>query len=299
MADGLYLDQLIDEQNKQSEAGTETSQQSEEVVEEKKEATETTTEQEAEGDTGAEVTPYTPEEFEQLLKTDGQVDFRRLTTEGQAIWKSVDRGLKPKLEEAAQLRKQFETYQQTVPQQQYAPQQTQQTPRTLYEAFYQNPDQVLQTVRDRLYQSKLADPYSEDVVKLEQLRDDLTDRRSQISSNQMRAKMVMDEANTAVRQAIPDYETKREELTKFATTLGLSDQELSTLCNPLITGPTATKLTLAINSLYDKIHSGNLKKKEVKEAIKVEKAGSGFEQKKEKEWDSREDYVRMRNQSLL
>jgi len=293
MAEGLYLDQLIDEQK--SDAGKETSQQSEEVVEEKVETTETTTEQEAEGDQGG-VTPYTTEEVEELLKTDGQVDFRRLTPEGQAIWKSVDRGLKPKLEEAARLREEYAAMQQRVTQ--TPPQQQVQQPRTLYEAFYQNPDQVLQTVRDRLYHAKLSDPYSEEVVKLEALRDDLVDKRSAISSNQMRVKMITDEAIHATRQAIPDFETKREKLTEFAMSLGFTDQEITTICNPVIMGPVATKFTLAINNLYDKLHAGNLKKKEVKEQIKVEKAGAGFEQKKEKGW-SQEDYVRMRNSSLL
>jgi hypothetical protein len=53
------------------------------------------------------VDTYTPEELAELLSGDGTIDSKRLSVEGQAIMKSFQRGLTPKLEEMAQLKREL------------------------------------------------------------------------------------------------------------------------------------------------------------------------------------------------
>ncbi len=52
--------------------------------------------------------PYTQEELLALLKGDGVIDRKRLTPEGQVLQKTFEKGLTPKFQEAAELRKQGE-----------------------------------------------------------------------------------------------------------------------------------------------------------------------------------------------
>src|SRR5512139_3733546 len=52
--------------------------------------------------------PYTHEELLALLKGDGVIDRKRLTPEGQVLQKTFEKGLTPKFQEAAELRKQGE-----------------------------------------------------------------------------------------------------------------------------------------------------------------------------------------------
>jgi hypothetical protein len=51
--------------------------------------------------------PYTPEELTELISSDGTVDVKRLSAEGQALMKSFQRGFTPKLEKVAQLEREL------------------------------------------------------------------------------------------------------------------------------------------------------------------------------------------------
>lgn len=55
-----------------------------------------------------DVTVYTPEEIAEILANDGELDRKRLSPEGQLIQKSFERGLTPKFQEIADLRKTLE-----------------------------------------------------------------------------------------------------------------------------------------------------------------------------------------------
>ena len=285
-----YLDRIIDEQNTQSnEPDRETPPQGEAEL-----TPDQLTPPEGEAEQQAEVIAYTPEEVEELLKGDGQVDFRRLSPEGQAIWKSVDRGLKPKLEERSRLLDEVQQLRSYQPPTQPPPP----PPNNIYGMFQQDPDGTLRQVKQALYNAKLKDPFSEEVTKLEMLRDDLTEKSMVMTRNAFNSQRAMDSAYSTVKSYIPDYETKREKLTEFAGGLGITKEELGFLTDPTVFGNLAPKLTLAINTLYDKMQVGDIKKKEVKKAINVEKAGGGFDTKKEADWGDN-DYVAARQKSLL
>lgn len=278
--DDLY-DQLSDEQQKQFETGQITEVQSQE---------EPTTSAEE------EIQPYTSEELEEAIRT-GKVDYRRLSPEGKAIWASVDRGLKPKLEEAARLREwkeQVEPLLQNIIMRQQQPQ-GQVDP--FESAFLQDPDGTLRTLRQKILEKKREDPYSEEVLRLEALKDELQERRNQIQLQLLATNLVKTEALHKVKSVIPDFETKKTKLVEVAQELGFTPQEIDYFSNPLV-NPAAVKFVLALNQIYDKFNAVDLKKKQVKENVKVEKAGSGFEQPSEKQWTA-EDYLNMRMKHTL
>lgn len=281
----LYMDQVLEEQKPQSAPDQEVPKRS------SVEADETIQEEQAKD----EVTPYTPEELEDIIRNDKPVDFKRLSPEGQAIWKSADRGFKPKLEEAARIRREYD---QMLRQLQSQTQAQPRTPKTIEEMFNSDPEGTIRLIRQRIYEEKQKDPFSQTVIQLEQLRDDLSDAQARMIQGQIQQKLIMDEANMAIRAKIPDFESKKDKLNEFALSLGYSPEEISYLTDPRIHGHMAVKTVLSINSLYDKLSSGELKKKEVKEAMKVEKAGSGHEQKEDKEW-TYTDYINIRKKSIL
>ena len=76
---------------------------------------------------------------------------------------------------------------------------------------------------------------------------------------------------------IPEFEKKVDRLNDFASSLGFSMQELAILTDPVRMGPMASKLTLAINKLYDMANKDEvLKNKVIKpQPTKVETAGTG------------------------
>ena len=77
-------------------------QQTEKVTEEQKEP-------EVSQEQVQEVKTYTPEELSNLIASDEEIDTSRLSIEGQALMRSFQRGLTPKLQQIAELRKQLES----------------------------------------------------------------------------------------------------------------------------------------------------------------------------------------------
>lgn len=205
---------------------------------------------------------YTPEEMRSLDPT--QIDTSRIPPEMQAFYKSMQSGWTKKFQEVADLRKQIT--QERVPQ-----------PKDIYEAFDRDPHSVLDTLRGEIVKKKSENPYDENIPKLENLRDVLIERRLFNQERVMTAKTIATEAREIVRKEIPNYQEKVEKLNDFATSLGFSMEELAKLTDPIKMGPSAVKLTLAINRMYDLANKGQVfKNKAVKpQPTSVESAGTG------------------------
>ena len=234
-----------------------------------------------------EAVAYTDEEFEALHLND--LDESRMTPQQRKYaqkMRDLEKGYNRKFQELAQERKQYEQARQTT-------QQPQQTFGDVYQAFDADPRGVLQNLRTILAQKKKEDPLSDDVIRLETLRDELLERRSEQAERHTQINMVATSVNNEVRKAIPDFEEKADALTDFAVReLGYSIEEITYMTDPGKVGALAGKNTLAINRLYDLQHP----KKPVKATTKIpktEKAGSGFVEPKIKTY-TKQDYIAMR-----
>lgn len=208
---------------------------------------------------------YTAEEMRSLDPT--QIDTSRIPPEQQAFYKSMQSGWTKKFQEVADLRKQVKQITEAqVPR-----------PRDVYEAFDKDPHGVLDTLRTEIVKKKTENPYDENIVKLENLKDVLIERRLFNQERATQAKDRVIDARETVKREVPEFEKKVGKLNEFASNLGFSMRELAILTDPVRMGPMATKLTLAINKLYDIANKDEVLKNKATRPLptKVETAGTG------------------------
>lgn len=220
-------------------------------------------------------TPYTSEEIAELIREDGDIDTSRLSPEGQAVMKAMQKGFTPKLQEAAEARKELERIRQEI---EAAKPKAQ--PRDIYEAYDQNPQEVLAFVNQEIARLANEDAYG-NVAEIERLRDMKTDfynreavKYKETQAKQMESNLVLQE----IYKAVPDIETKQLELKDFAiNVMGFSEEELARETSPSA-GMTAATTIKRINQAYTKFNAGKTaQSKATKPApTKVEKPGQGF-----------------------
>ncbi|MHC4616413.1 MAG: hypothetical protein ACYTEQ_01535 [Planctomycetota bacterium] len=243
------------------------------------------------------VTPYTPEEIEQLLQSedDASVDLRRLSPEGQAIFKSVDRGLKPKLRERAELKKRLDAIEQQASGRQEPAQPT------IEEEFNKNPELVLTNLRALIAEKERTDPFGEDLVQLRNAHGHYLERLVVEQRQQSVQERAISEAREAVREVIPEYDARVDQLNEFAYGLGFTPEQVAYMTNPMEVGQeTAVTVAKVINHFYEMSSAKDtLSSKEVKAPTSVEAAGGGIPAKpKSDEW-STDDYLTERNRQTL
>lgn len=253
-------------------------------------------------ETEPEIVPYTPEEVEALLREDddANVDFRRLSPEGQAIFKSVDRGLKPKLEERKELlRKQAEIERTVGARESEQP--------TIEQAFEKNPQGVLANIRQMIAEKEQTDPFGTEVSQLRNAHSYFLEKLTLGQVEESKAATTRAEAYGVVVEAIPDFETKKFEITDFAVKeLGISQEDLLRETDAAVVGPERALLTVQVLSrLYDaekalaKASKGKtIEKKEVKTPTQVESAGEGFQEKPPTEWSDKQQMDELMKQTL-
>jgi len=242
--------------------------------------------QEAQPESEPEITPYTPEEIENLLREeDANVDFRRLSPEGQAIFKSVDRGLKPKLQERAELKRRLEEVERSVGGRQ--PQQ-----RTIEDDFKENPQGVLSGIRQMIAEKEQTDPFGTEISHLRNAYNYYTER---LLTEQYTATKQAQERSAAyemVAEHISDFSPKqREEMSTFAVEkLGMTNDFLLRVTDPDLVGKESAALAvIAIanaHKLYKSSQGNVIAKKEVKTPTKVESAGNGFKAENPPVWNA-------------
>lgn len=222
------------------------------------------------------VTQYSTDELTTIIQNDGEVDVSRLSQEGVALMKAMQRGFTPKLEEAASIRKELkelkDSFEAAKPPKQ---------PETLEEAYDANPQEVTQYIDGEL--AKLInEDAAKNAVDIEQLRNlkqtlafreinTLRDQRqSQARSQQVMQKMI---------SAVPDLETKQGALAKFAIeVLNYTSEELASATNPSVSGEAAVRTVSRINAAYEKFNASNSvhSKQKQKQPTKVEAPGGEF-----------------------
>lgn len=221
---------------------------------------------------------YTLEEVTELIRNDGDIDTSRLSPEGQAVMKAMQRGFTPKLEEAAAIRKELEEVKQAI-----ESAKPKEQPKDIYEAYDQDPKGVLEYVDGeigRLIQEGAAD----NAIQIEQLRnlkDQFRDRELQKLRSQSTQASQVHQAMQEIRKQVPDIAQKEQALAKFAIeVMGYTPEELAQVTNPAI-GMSAVQAIARINRTYDRFNAGRTvqTKKEKPKPTQVETPGRGFEPK--------------------
>lgn len=215
---------------------------------------------------------YTAEEMRSLDPT--QIDTSRIPPEHLPFYKAMQSGYTKKYQEAAELRKQNEQ------------------PKTIQEAFDRDPFAVSERIRNEIKSKRIAvadmeaaDPFSPDVNKikrelalLQNMRDDFDNQMIGKVRNNTAVERARVDADTAVRKAIPDFDSKVEKLTNFAVeTGGFSIEEINQLIDPAVMGHMAVKMRLAINKLFDMVNAGKSADAKIvkKSPSALERPGSG------------------------
>lgn len=150
-----------------------------------------------------------------------------------------------------------------------------QQPRTLEEAYERDEKGVTENINLKI---KEADELG-DTLEVERLRDlkaSLRDSVRKKQETQQFASQKQQELATKLFAAVPDFQKKQPELTKFAIEeLGYTDEEIA-LTNVAKHGENAVREIARINRLYEKTQAkSNVKKKRTKKATTVEKGGKG------------------------
>lgn len=222
---------------------------------------------------------YTPEELQEIISSDGEVDVTRLTPEGQATMKAMQRAFTPKLQEAAEIRKELERIRQDI---EAAKPKAQ--PKDIYEAYDQDPEGVSQYVDGEITRLIREDAAANagQIEQLRNLKDQFRDRelnklRTQSTQSRQIAEVVAD-----IQRTVPDIATKQNALAKFALeVMGYTPEELAAATDPAVAGRQAVQVISRINQTYDRFMAGKtVAQKQVRpKPTAVESPGRGFESK--------------------
>ena len=248
----------------------------EEVVVEEEEVEEDVQEDVVEEPVQKKKEPYTAEEIQDILKSDGEVDTERLSPAEQATMKAMQRAFTPKLQEAADLRREMEDMKRSI-----EDSKPKAEPTDIYQAYDQDPEGVLKYVDSQI--NEIVQSGTPDLAQIRQLES------LKYDFNRRDLKKFQDNASTQVAQtkhmqeiltAVPDLATKQGALKDFAINeLGYTEQELANETNPSIAGSGAARVISRINTAYDKAQARvTVRRKRVKKPTNVEKpSANGIE----------------------
>jgi Txe/YoeB family toxin of Txe-Axe toxin-antitoxin module len=216
---------------------------------------------------------YKPEEIEQLLSEDQEVDTTRLSPEGRLLMKSFQKGFTPKLQERSELKRELENLRKEIG--------SLRQPASIEEVFDKDPEGTLKYIESQIAEVRKGidtDPF-ESIKKIEELRavkDNLLLRSITGQRRATELSRVESEVKSEVLRAIPDFDKKESKLTQFALNdLGYTLEDLRFLTNPANTGKYATKFIVQVNKMYemDKAKT-TVEEKRVKTPPKQEGAGT-------------------------
>ncbi len=214
--------------------------------------------------------PYTEEEIQQILQSDGEIDTTRLSPAEQATMKAMQRGFTPKLQEAAELRKEVkelrEAMEQAKPKEQ---------PADIYEAYDQDPEGVIRYVDNQINDLVATDPVGNmaNIRQLESLKFDFNRREVQKIREQSSTQTEQNQIMSQILSAVPDLAVKQHALKEFALQeLGYTEEELAYETNPATAGAKAARSIARINTAFDKAQAKKTvtQKRTKKKPTKVE-----------------------------
>jgi hypothetical protein len=270
------IEETVEVEQEETEVETET-EETDETTSEEVETEEEPAKKEPQKKTPKPV--YTKEELRQLLKGGefDSIDTSRLSEEGQLVMRAFQSGLTPKLQEAAELRKELERLKQSVEEAKPKP-----APKDIYEAYDQDPEGVFGYINTEI-KKLVADDSRESIVAIEQLRDlkeSLRQRDVQKVKQESIAAQEQSKVITALTQAVPDIMTKQSALKDFALEyLGYTPEDLAFETDLGRHGIAAVRAVSRINSAYERFNATKTvkQKEKTKKPTTVESPGKGFD----------------------
>lgn len=218
--------------------------------------------------------PYTEAEIQEILNIDGEIDTSRLSPAEQATMKAMQRGFTPKLQEAAELRKEVALLREQMKEAKPVEQ-----PSDIFVAYDEDPDGVLRYVDNQIQElATTGDAESmASIRQLEALKFDFNRRDVQKLRDQTSTRSKQSEIMNQIITAVPDLATKQGKLKEFAITeLGYTEEELANETNPAVAGIGAARAIARINTAYDKAQARTtVRRKRKKVPMSVEKPSAG------------------------
>ncbi|MEW6096762.1 MAG: hypothetical protein AB1567_09595 [bacterium] len=198
---------------------------------------------------------YTPEEMGNL--DPAKVDTSRIPPEHLPFYKAMQSGWNEKYMSLAEERRTFKKEQEA-----FKAQQAQSQPKSLEEAYFQNPAEVLAYL-DSQIGVKQQEGDIDEANRLINAKLNLIAKRQEYTESMLKQREEEGRIVADIKAQIPDFEIKASKIGEFAKKeLGLTEDDILTLTNPRL-GKTAVRIITAINKIYD-LHNAdkNLQKKE-------------------------------------
>lgn len=191
---------------------------------------------------------YTPEELAEIIEKDLPIDTSRLTPEGIALMKSFQKGFTPKLQEAAEAKRQLEELKVELEKIKEA---TKSPEERLKDEFMRNPDKVLgeinSVISDLLVDASVAKAEGDEskllevkqkIVQLENIKSKLLMEKPKVELQQSteRERLALIALNNAVAQA-PIIKEKGDDIYNYAVSkLGYTPEILQRMLDPIVNG---------------------------------------------------------------
>jgi hypothetical protein len=221
--------------------------------------------------------PYTSEEIETILSTEGaSLDNKRLTPEGRLLMKSFQRSFDGKFKKISELTKELTTFKAEKDQQRSAA-----PPATLEEAYDRDPRGVINYLNSQIDHLMSEDPFApqnvKEAEKLRRIKDELRDRSFSQAQDTGRQKETALKIWNRMLEVSP--KTEHAEIERYAVNvLGYDPEELGNDTNPMTAGEGALKTLRLIKASYDQYKrttstaggQSNIRSKEVRNPTTME-----------------------------
>ena len=236
-----------------------------------------------EGDGTPEKQFYTLDEMKSLDPE--QLDTSRIPPEAMPIYKSLQGNYTRKYMEIAEERKRLTEEKRLAESKPAEPSK----PKDIYGIFDANPQQIMTELSALISQEKASDPFSDKVIRLEMLKDDLLFRATQITQNKITEKEKEEEDNAlnnkvyaSLKKDIQGFDDKIAGIIEYAKELGYTQEQFgSQLFAPRVGVENAVKFMKVINKMYDMANAGKTAEGKINlNTVKPNSAGAGGGAKK-------------------
>ena len=236
-----------------------------------------------EGDGTPEKQFYTLDEMKSLDPE--QLDTSRIPLEVMPIYKSLQGNYTRKYMEIAEERKRLTEEKRLAESKPAEPSK----PKDIYGIFDANPQQIMTELSALISQEKASDPFSDKVIRLEMLKDDLLFRATQTTQNKITEKEKEEEDNAlnnkvyaSLKKDIQGFDDKIAGIIEYAKELGYTQEQFgSQLFAPRVGVENAVKFMKVINKMYDMANAGKTAEGKINlNTVKPNSAGAGGGAKK-------------------
>lgn len=232
-----------------------------------------------EGDKTPQKQFYTLDEMKSLDPE--QLDTSRIPPEAIPVYKSLQANYTRKHQEMAEERKRM-TEEKRLSESKAA---ELPKPKDIYGIFDANPEQTMTELTSLIAQKKAIDPYSEEIVRLETLKDNLLFRATQTATQKIAEKEkeakdneLNNEVYKSLKKDITGFDDKIKGIVEFAINeLGYTKEQFaSQLFAPRVGVENAVKFMKTINRLYEIEKAGETAEDKINlNTVKPNSAGAG------------------------